>query len=689
MVHFRFLRLVVSALSAVLLMPVLSLASAQMDSLTYLKQLSLENLMEVEVTSVSKKSEKVMNTAAAIYVLTQEEIARSGYRSIPELLRSVPGVYVADIDNYNSMVSSRGFKNVFANKLLVLIDGRSVYSPLFSGVYWDVQDTLIEDIERIEVIRGPGSSTWGANAVNGVINIITKSSADTTGALVTVGSGNYERVLAQARFGGSINSKVNYRLYVKRHELKPYKALEDSALIKDGRVDRGGFRMDYAAATDQSFTLQGDLYQGDLYQGDARRLSKFGATENRQGATKIRDKGGNLLGRWEKKLSSESSLSLQAYYDLTDRKDLYLEELRQTVDIDVNHQFKLGALQSVVWGGGYRYSCDKTSAGIVTTLVPDSRDDELYNLFAQDQLALFNERLLLTFGAKYERNDYTGSEWQPSVRALWNVTPRHSVWGAVSRAVRTPTRAEHDMVVTVGSVSSTVSSAAVGLLGPDRLVPVTLNAKMFGNDRYESEEMVAYELGYRGQVSDQIYVDMSLFFNDYSQLRTQEPGVASIVMGSDGAIVFQPFNVDNKMGGEGYGFEAWARYDLNDWWNITASYSWLKLLLHSSGSDMDPLGESAEEDDPEHQFTLHSSMNLAHDVLLDSFVYYTSETNEGDVPDYWRFDLRLAWQMTQSIELSFHGMNLLDNKHIEVPTVVGSDDNVVPRTFYTQLSWRY
>jgi len=675
---------VLFALMGILSLPCGGHSSSTADSLVYLKQLSLESLMRVEVTSVSKKSEKVMETAAAIYVLTSEDIQRSGYRTIPELLRGVPGLYVANVDSHNAVVSSRGNANVFANKLLVLIDGRTIYAPLFSGVYWDIQDTLIDDIERIEVIRGPGASTWGANAVNGVINIITKSSVDTQGVLATIGVGTHERLLAQGRYGGQFSEDLSYRIYAKQRDVKEYDDFAESKATDDGRFDHGGFRVDYLPSENRSLTLQGDLYQSD-----SQRLLRLSTTETSDFITDVENKGGNLLARWEEVLSGGSQLSVQAYYDRTDRKDLYLGELRQTWDIDISHQFEIGTVQEIVWGGGYRYSRDKSSPGLVTSVVPDSRDDELYNLFVQDHLSLFDEQLLVTFGAKYERNDYTGSEWQPSARATWVFNSRHSVWGAVSRAVRTPSRAEHNMVAQIGGFESIESSTAFGIPGPEVPIPVTANVFVYGDDNFDSEKLLAYELGYRGQLTDQLYIDMSLFYHDYDQLRTQEPTTETVSFGPSGAVITLPFLIDNKMHGENIGFEVWARYDVNEWWRLNASYSWLKILLHSSGSALDPIGETAEEDDPEHQLSLHSAMDLTESLTLDSYLYYTSETNDGDVPEFWRFDVRLAWQLASSLEWSVHGTNLFDSHHPEMPTEFGSRPSEVPRTVYTQLSWKY
>lgn len=672
------------ALIGLLSVPCGGYSSSTADSLVYLKQLSLENLMRVEVTSVSKKTERVMDTAAAIYVLSHDEIVRSGYRSLPELLRKVPGLFVATVDSSNAVVTSRGFKNVFSNKLLVLIDGRSVYTPLHSGVYWDVQDVLIDDIERIEVIRGPGASTWGANAVNGVINVITKKSTETLGTLVNAGVGSHEPLMLNGRYGGILSDGFTYRLYAKKHDLDPLENNGTSKAVGNSEMEHGGFRFDYEINQDHDLTVQGDIYRSE-----SNKIIRLSTTDVRDHISRVETEGGNLLARWNTKLSPDSELTVQGYYDRTERDDLLLGDVRQTWDLDVSHQFKLGSAQDVVWGGGYRYSRDKSMDGLVTYLTESSRDDELYNLFLQDQFSLCDDQLLLTVGVKYEHNDYTGSEWQPNIRAAWKFNSRHTLWGAASRAVRTPSRAEADIFSVIGSIPSMVTSSDVGIPGPIFDVPAVANITIVGNDSYGSERLLAYELGYRGQWSDRLYVDMSLYYNDYSRLRTQEPRGAVVEFDGSTVRVELPFYIDNLAEGEGYGFEVWARYEANDWWSITASYSWLKLLIHSDGSKLDPLGESAEEDDPEHNISIHSAMNLSDSITLDTFIYYTAQTNEGEVPSFWRFDLRLAWQLTEQLQWSVQGANLFDSAHLEMPTLYGSRPSQVPRTVYTQLSWKY
>jgi iron complex outermembrane receptor protein len=651
------------------------------DQLVYLKQLSLESLLDVEVSSVSKKNEKIMESAAAVYIITAEDIRRSGYRTLPELLRVVPGLNIANIDSHTTAVSCRGFKNVFSNKLLVLIDGRSVYTPLFSGVYWDVQDTLLEDIDRIEVIRGPGSSIWGANAVNGVINIITKSSQETQGGYVVGNIGSHVRHELAGRYGGTITPELTYRLYAKERDIKAFEDYEGFKAADDGLFDRGGFRMDYETAADEV------TVQGDIYKGEAGRMLNYRAVGLGYISEDVDTQGGNLLARWKKNYAADSSVTLQSYYDYSKREDVYLDENRRNWDVDFMHQFPLSAAHAVTWGGGYRYSSDNTSAGLSTYLSPDDRNDDLYNLFVQDQWSVLQDRLTITLGVKYEHNDYTGSEWQPTIRGVWQASSRHSFWAAVSRAVRTPSRAEADIVATIGSVDTVVPSSMLGVPGLPAVLPAKLSVSLLGNSSYTSEVLWAYELGYKGRLSDDFYVDFTVFYHDYDNLRSQEP-VATDISYADGLVsVDQIFWMDNLMTGESYGAEFWLRYDVADWWQLTAGYSWLKLLLHSSGSDEDPLGESAEYDDPEHQFSVHSAVDIAQDLTFDTYLYYVDEINQGGVPNYWRLDVRLAYKITPSLEWSVAATNLLDGSHPEIDTSYGTQSAETPRTVYTQLSW--
>ena len=653
-------------------------------TLQYLKQLSLEGLLELEVSSVSKKNEKLSDAAAAIFVLTQEDIRRSGMRTLPDLLRLVPGLHVANIDAHTWAISARGFNGLFANKLLVLIDGRSVYTPLYSGVYWDMQDTVLEDIERIEVIRGPGAAIWGANAVNGVINIITKSARETPGGFVSAGSGSADRAEVNARYG-VVDDRLAWRIFGKYLKRDDFETQTGGESHDDWDTQRAGFRVDWTPRDSDKMTLEGDLYQGQGEQRMDLNRSDFGFQPF---ATDVDMSGGDLLARWEKSLDDSSSLMLQAYYDRTLREDGFLKQSRDTWDLDFNHRFSLGQRQDLIWGGGYRFTSDTTEAGYASGMLPEDRNDDLFSLFVQDDIALRPERLHLIFGSKFEHNDFTGFEIQPTVRLLWTPDQHHSVWSAVSRAVRTPSRADHDLQVSLVNEQNTTVPAFDPVSGTWVMVPALVQVSGRGSRDFESEELVAYEIGYRAQPSARLSLDCSLFYNDYRKLRSQEPEDSVITVNPDASVtVEQVYFIDNKLEGESFGAEIFLRYQITDWWSLAGSFSWVKIQLHSKGSSTDPLGEDAEGETPQHQANLYSYINLPHGWELDSSLFYYD--NSYKVPSYIRFDLRLGWRPSPHWEFSLKGENLLDDRHPEFITYLGVESSEVPRSWFANVKWHF
>ena len=449
-----------------------------------LTETSLEALLNMEVTSASRKQQKIFTTASAIFVIRPEDIRRSGATNIPDLLRMVPGLEVAHIDANKWAISARGFNGRFANKLLVLIDGRTIYSQLFSGVYWDVQDVMLEDIERIEVIRGPGGTVWGANAVNGVINILTRAAKETQGGLLSVGGGNHERGFANVRYGARAGSKGHYRVFAKYFNRGPFELPSGQDANDQWQLGRVGFRGDWQLTPQDSLTLDASFYGGRA--GFAARLAvSFSPPfeEDHAGRTKL--SGGYLLARWKRMVSKQSNLALQIYYDRADRHDFPLGEVRQTADFDFTHQAAWGQRHDLVWGLGYRLTTDRTHQHAFTAFLPASHKLSIWSGFVQDEIALFSKRLRLTLGSKFEHNGFTGFEVQPSLRALWSFNPHHAVWGAVSRAVRTPSRVDRDLRFILNIFPSPV--------GPPTVITI------FGDPVFRSEHLLAYELGYRLQ----------------------------------------------------------------------------------------------------------------------------------------------------------------------------------------------
>ena len=463
---------------------------------------------EEEVTLVSRKGEKLFDTAAAVYVITHEDIHRSGATNIPDALRMIPGVQVAQISANKWAISIRGFNEEFANKLLVLIDGRNVYTPLYGGVYWDMQNVMLDDVERIEVVRGSGGTLWGANAVNGVINIITKSAKDTQGTLVTAAGGNELLGMGSARYGGKLNENTYYRAYSMYFDRDNGKRPNAGDAADGWNVLSGGFRIDSDKSQNDSLGLQGDIFNGNVGQMGTEYSfsSPFSQSFNHESDIK----GGNILGRWKHSFSESSGLALQTYYDRTERHEKLFAETRDTYDIDFQHNFQLSDGQALIWGLGYRFSTDNFAGTTSTFMDPQRRDLHLYSCFVQDEITLVENRLKTTVGVKLEHNSLSGFEYQPSARLAWTPNNSNIVWASVSRAVRTPTRMDRDIQYIVS-----VTPGAP---------PIAVEA--FGNGEVRTEKVMSYELGYRVIPAEKLFFDFAAFFNQYRDLRSWETGSA-------------------------------------------------------------------------------------------------------------------------------------------------------------------
>ncbi|MBI2927323.1 MAG: TonB-dependent receptor [Verrucomicrobia bacterium] len=650
-----------------------------------LGELSLEQLMNLEVISVSKRAEKISSAPAAIFVLTQDDLRHIGVTSLAEALRLVPGLNVARADAHTWAVSARGFNDVFANKLLVQIDGRSVYTPLFSGVHWDVQDTLLEDIDRIEVVRGPGGTLWGANAVNGVINILTKPAKDTLGLLVTAGGGTEEHGYVGARYGLPLADRAWLRFYGK------YFNRDDSVMLgserpgeDDWRVGQGGFRLDWEPSQANALTLQGDLYAGreeQIFHANALTPPYALARPN-----DLNFSGGNVLGRWTHAFSAESELQVQLYFDRTVRNSVSLHETRDTYDLDAQHHFPLGARQEVVWGVGYRFSHDELGDGLNIFFPDHSRDLQLFSAFAQDEIALVKDRLKLTVGSKFEHNDFSGFEAQPSARLAWEPHERHTLWASVARAVRTPSRAEAGVRIN-GSV------LPPGPPGPPASSGAALPAMIgfFGSEDFRSEHLLAYELGYRLRPHERVALDLAGFFNDYAHLRSLEQGTPRLEGTPLPTNVLLPMTAANHLVGTAYGMELAANYQLADWWRLTAAYTFLELQVRARHGSTDISAPTLEGQSPQQQFTLRSSLDLPGQVELDAALRYVDQLPGLGVPAYTALDVRLGWRPVRNLELSLVGQNLLDDRHPEflASPFTRTQSTEVERSFFGKLTWRF
>ncbi len=560
------------------------------------------------------------------------DIDRSGVSSIPEMLRLAPNLQVGRIGANNYAVSSRGFNGNLANKLLVLIDGRSVYTPLFGGVYWDMQDVMRDDIARIEVISGPGATLWGANAVNGVINITTRSAADTQGGVFNLGGGNFERNIS-ARYGGRISDDAAYRVYGKGFGRSSAARTVGGSARDKWAMGQGGFRIDWTPEND-TFTVQGDVY---------------GGSEDQRTAVDQNISGHNLLARWQHNFAGGSNLQVQGYYDRTRRFDTGGFVL-QTYDLDAQYSFSLSSWNDVVVGGGYRVNHDRVFNVTGFEILPISRTLELGNVFIQDTLTL-TDTLKVTLGAKLEDGHYTGVTALPSARIAWKVADNTLLWSAVSRAVRAPTRFDRDVVQKIGPTF----------------------VFLMGGANYRTEKLIAYEAGVRIEPMPELSFSLSGFYNVYDDLRSVERT----------PVTTFPLFFGNRIEGEVYGLEGWASYQATEWWQLTAGFN----VQHQDVRI--PTGSSGFEqgNDPTHQISLRSKMNVTDTVAVHADLRYVGRLPNPATPHYVELNSRLAWDVSNYLELSVAGFNLLHNRHQEFRTT--GINNAIERSFMIETRWKF
>ncbi|MGB5306477.1 MAG: TonB-dependent receptor, partial [Gammaproteobacteria bacterium] len=640
-----------------------------------LTDMSLEALMNIEVTSVSKKPQKQADVAAALSVITDEDIRKWGVTTIPDALRRVPGVQVARIDSNKWAITARGSNSRFANKLLVLIDGRSVYTPLFAGVYWDMQDVVLEDIDRIEVIRGPGGTLWGANAVNGVINIITKSAADTQGTMIAASAGDEVRGSGTVRHGGKLKNGGNFRVHAK------YTATDEGAVARtldpgfgftdthdDWESGQVGFRTDWDGSNGNSFTVQGDLTSGHAGQLTLVPVDGGAGTVPNPVVDDTELDTGNVLFRWTRKTSDSSNFALQAYIDHVSRNGMILDEERNTIDIDFQHHFVPRANHDMLWGVGFRHIEDESDGNPAFALVPDKRDVDLVSAFVQDEISV-HEDVQLTVGSKFEHNDYTGFEVQPNVRLAWSVKDDQTVWGSVSRAVRTPARGEHDVRLRL-------------LVDPAFDPGIAVFAT--GDDAFDSEELIAYELGYR-MFRSNWSMDITGFLYDYEDLRTLDMGMPSATS--------VPFPFGNNMKGEVSGIELAGQWQVRPGWRINGNYSYLEMDFELTSGSMDAPSLSAQDGSPTSMASLWTSFDLTNRISFDAALRYVGEVevyNFKPIDSYVELDLRLGWKPKAGLEFSLVGQNLLDSQHAEyAPDFIQTQTTEVERSVYGKVNWQF
>jgi len=640
--------------------------------------MDLAQLMQVTITSVAKKPQTMADTAAAVYVISQEDIRRSGAASIPEALALAPGLHVARISASKWSISARGFAGYTSNKLLVLMDGRSLYTPAYSGTFWESQNTLLEDIERIEVIRGPGGTIWGANAVNGVINIITKKAQTTEGTLVRARIGNGEQGAA-AREGFKIGEATSGRIYATTSNYAS-NVLSNDLLgrnSQDANDDwynlQSGFRLDGAVGTSNEWTLQGDAYKIDgnqiVFPYWLDRPPYLSANQGDYSTS-----GGNLIGSWQHSFGSDSSLTFKTYYDNNQRKESYYEQLFNILDLDLQYEFALGTWNSLTSGLGYRY-IEGNFADTYQVSIPDQNQD-LYSAFLQDQIKLIDRQLWLTLGTKYEHNEYTGSEWQPSARLLWKPDEDQSIWTSVARAVRTPSMVERTGRLTMASFPTPFGTGRLNLRG---------------TSDFDSESLTAYEAGYRWQMRKNISFDIAAYYNDYDD-------IYSAVRGTDPRDPDLHFS--NAQEGTGHGVEFVANWQASSQLSLSFTYNWQDLDLKFKDPSIVGALDSGNItiNSPRHQAAIRTSFDFNENWQSNLWLRYADSFNGRNsvdptsmipVSSQFNFDANLVYKPLKNVEIMLAGQNLLNSSQLQYVAELITPPTEIERVFYAKVTWSF
>jgi iron complex outermembrane receptor protein len=574
---------------------------------------------------------------------------------------------VARIDSHEWAVSARGFDAQFANKLLILEDGRTIYGPAYGGVNWGMQDMMLEDLDRIEVIRGPGASLWGANAVNGVVNILSKSARDTQGWLVSGTGGTEDQPEVAARYGGQVGSNLFYRVYGKYFDRDGLVTSTGADANDEWSSIQGGTRMDWEPCDNSKFTLQGSYYNDFVHENQnvVVLTPPFGANTN----VLNHDYGGNVLGRWTRQFSESSELTLQSYYEHFKQEQVGSSETRDSFDFDGQYRFPIGERNDIITGFQYYLTLDNFPPNFFLTWTPPERHDELFSAFAQDEITLVPEHWSLTLGSKFEHNDYTGFEAEPNIRLLWTPTANQTVWGAISRAVRTPSRYETGARVNYSAFEETNSTIAIN--------------RLLGNESAEAEDLTAYELGYRIEPTKRLSFDLATFYNQYDHLLRFVPGTNFM----QGPIEVFPQSIKNSGSAESFGAELLAEWKVLDNWRLTASYSWLHVNLHPD--------DRAFQGNPQQMAQVRSYFDLTPNLEFNSAVYYmdqqTAESGLSTVtiPSYVRLDVGMVWRPAKPLEIGVWGQNLVQDRHAEFPSLKSSIQTEIPREVMAKLTLRF
>jgi iron complex outermembrane recepter protein len=652
------------------------LASQAQNGQPDLTALNIEDLMNVDVTSASKKEQKLSQVPGAIFVITTEDIRRSGATNIPDLLRMVPGLEVAQINPSTWAISARGFNGEYSDKLLVLIDGRTVYTPSFSGVFWDAHDVPLDSIERIEVIRGPGATVWGANAVNGVISIITKSARDTQRGVVTANGGTLEHIGGMIRYGGPIGNRGAYRVFTDGFEMGHFLTPEHQNGEDGWYIFHGGFRADGQVSSKDSLTLEGEAIRGNAGERANSIVSLLPPVTS---TLDLRDRfsGWSVLGRWKRVISPGSEASLQIYFDRSDRGDTTYGLGLNTFDIDFQHQVNWGRRQELVWGLGYRLSSDHMEEDLRISFEPPELVTQIFSSFVQDEIAIRRRRLYVNLGTKFEHEFYNGFNLQPSARVTWTPDDRDTFWAAFSGAQRTPSRVETSIRYNVAA-----------LPGTDNL-PTLIS--VFGNPDQRNERLIATQAGFRKQLSNRLSVDSTAFFNQYHDLSSDEPGSPGLEANPPPLHLLIPYHFANLVHGETHGIEIFANVKLASRWTLSPGYTFLTMHLHRDAASMDmTTAADTEGGSPNQQAQLRSNVNLPWHWQWTTSAYFVGRLPAQAIPSYTRLDSNLAWQASDKISLGLVGQDLLRGLH---PEYAGPDLTELPslirRSAYARITWRF
>jgi iron complex outermembrane recepter protein len=616
----------------------------QITGVQQLKAMSMEDLMNIEVMTVSRHAEKLREAASAIQVITRSDILSSGAKTLVEALRLAPNLQVAQVNSSQWAVSARGFNNVLANKLLVLIDGRTVYTPLYAGVFWDVQNVLLEDVERIEVISGPGGTLWGANAVNGVINIITRNSKETEGIFLEGAGGNTMPLALGLHYGGKIGDKFHYRVYGTGYQMESMADTSHNDAGDEWQMLQGGLRLDWDLSEKNTLSLQSNIYNGNPNPDG--------------GDTSVTARGDNITARWNFNLSGKCNFQLQAYYDHTwrDFGNKFTEDLK-TYDVDYQNSILIGKRHTATYGLGFRLMNHVVTNLELFRFEPADKTLYLYSGFVQDRIMIVNERLYFTLGLKVEHNSYTDFEYQPNVRIAYTPSAKHTIWAAVSRAIRTPARIDREFVLYLAPAFPFI----------------------IGNDTFASEDVIAYESGWRLQPLKNLSVSIAGFYNIYNNIRSVEPGPPPFNL---------PVTFGNGVEGETYGIELSAMNQINDWWSVRGGYTFVKKELGVKPESKDMNEATAESNDPEHQALIQSKITFLKRFDLGVVFRYVERLPDPFVSSYEEIDVRVAFRIGKLMELSVTGQNLLHDHHIEfIPS--SPEPREIERSFYGKVICRF